>query len=70
MSETKAEYRTNVDTTTTQWADVRFPDGKHTGVRVLRGTTIIEIMRDGRKTIVDTAACLPIDLTRQVVYTK
>lgn len=65
MSEERVPY---LDTTTTDWADVRFPDGKHSGVRVLRGTSIIEVMREGRKTIVDIATCLPIDLSEKTVY--
>lgn len=65
MSEERVPY-----TTTTQWTDLRFDDGKHTGVRVLRGTTVIEIMREGRKKLVDIAECLPIDLSRETVYNK
>jgi hypothetical protein len=59
MSEERVPY---LDTTTTAWADVRFADGKHTGVRVLRGTTVIEVQRAGRKLLFNTADCLPIDL--------
>lgn len=40
-----------------QWVDVRFEDGQHTGVRVLRGTSIIEAQRNGRKVLFDIAEC-------------
>lgn len=64
MSEERAAYETTT-TTDTRWADVRFADGKHTGVRVLRGTTIIEVKRDGRQTIVDVASCIPIEVQQK-----
>lgn len=57
-------------TNTTEWADVRFADQRHTGVRVLRGQTIIEIQRDGRRIIVDIAEYMPIDQTAKQVYNK
>lgn len=66
MSEERTVYETATDNT--RWADVRFADGKHTGVRVLRGTTIIEVKRDGRQTIVDVASCAPLDLAAKQVY--
>lgn len=66
MTEEKVPYLN--DTTTTKWADVRFPNGRHTGVRVLRGTTIIEVMRDGCKMIVDISDSLPLDLTVNKAY--
>lgn len=56
--------------TDTRWEDVRFADGKHTGVRVLRGTTIIEVRRDGRQTLVDVAEIRAIDIPSQLVYDK
>lgn len=68
MSEERVPYVAG--TATIQWADVRFADGKHTGVRVLRGTTIIEVQREGRKLLLDTATCQPIDLSKQIVYDR
>ncbi len=65
MTETRAPY-----VATTQWADLRFDDGRHTGVRVLRGTTVIEIMREGRKKLVDITECLPLDSQEKIAYTK
>lgn len=53
------------DTTVIEWADVRFDDGKHTGVRVLRGTYVIEIKRDGRTRTLDIRTCTPIDLVKK-----
>lgn len=57
MSERREPY---LSTATPDWLDLRFDDGKHTGVRVLRGTTIIEVMREGRKKIMDIADCVPV----------
>lgn len=65
MTETRATYHPS-----TQWFDLRFDDGKHTGVRVLRGTTVIEIMREGRKKLVDITECLPLEQTENISYTK
>lgn len=48
-----------------RWADLRFADGKHTGVRVLRGTTVIEVRRDGRQTLVDIATCVALEQQRK-----
>lgn len=56
MSEERVAYLES-STTSSLWADVRFADGKHTGVRVLRGTSIIEIMRDRRRLVFDIAEC-------------
>lgn len=67
MSERRAPY---LDSTVIDWVDVRFSDGKHSGVRVLRGTTIIEVQREGRKMLIDTATCLPVDLTIKGVYNR
>lgn len=53
---------------TPQWADIYFEDGAHTGVRVLRGTTIIEVQRKGRKLLIDTATCKAIDQLEKTVY--
>jgi hypothetical protein len=50
---------------TAQWLDLRFDDGKHTGVRVRLGTTIIEVKRDGRKTLVDIAECARPEVVHQ-----
>lgn len=57
-------------TTTSRWIDIRFDDGKHTGVRVRLGTTVIEIQREGRQKVVDIATCAPIDLPVKSGYTK
>lgn len=38
-----------------RWLDLHFDDGQHTGVRILAGTTIIEVQRKGRKKLVDVA---------------
>lgn len=67
MSETRPPY---LNTTSHLWLDLRFDDGKHTGVRVLRGTTVIEVQRDGRKKIVDIAECMPIEATPKACYDK
>lgn len=53
-----------------QWLDIRFEDGEHTGVRVLRGTAIIEVQRKGRKLLIDIATCQPIDQTLKKVYDR
>lgn len=53
---------------TSRWVDIRFDDGKHTGVRVLYGTTVIEVRRDGRRRILDIAA--PVESIHKVCYDK
>lgn len=67
MSERRELYLAAVPS---RWIDIRFNDGKHTGLRVLSGTTVIEIKRDGRKMVVDIVECMPIDLAREKVYDK
>jgi hypothetical protein len=67
MSEERAPYTVPNDD---KWIDVRFADGKHTGVRVLRGTTVIEVIRDRRKTLVDIAEMSTIDLSSKAVYDR
>lgn len=67
VSDTVGGGRVSVDSDkrgAIQWLDIRFEDGEHAGVRVLRGTTIIEVQRKGRKLLIDIATCLPIDLER------
>lgn len=65
MSEEKAPYQVPNEN---RWVDLRFPDGKHTGVRVLSGTTVIEVIRDGRKRLFDVAEMQTIDLSSKSVY--
>lgn len=66
MSEERVPYLNSIG----RWIDIRFDDGKHTGVRVRLGTTVIEIQREGRQKIVDIAECAPIDLPVKSVYSK
>lgn len=44
-----------VDPSGPQWLDVRFDNGEHTGVRILAGTTIIEVQRQRRTKVFDIA---------------
>jgi hypothetical protein len=54
-----------------QWADLYFDDGRtHTGVRVLRGTTVIEVQHRGRKVLIDIADFVTIDFSQDKVYSK
>lgn len=66
MSECREAYLNN----TGRWIDIRFDDGKHTGVRVRLGTTVIEIQREGRQKIVDVTECKTIDPMVKSVYSK
>lgn len=68
MSETSAPYAVT-GSDGSQWLDVRFDNGEHTGVRILRGTTIIEVQRNGRRKLMDIADCKPLDAHDMIVST-
>lgn len=65
MSESREPY-TVPNAPPSRWLDIRFDDGKHTGVRVLIGTSVIEVRRDGRQRIVDISA--PIEAQQKACY--
>jgi len=56
VSEERAAYAVP-NANSSQWYDIRFADGRHTGVRVLRSTSIIEVQRDGRKMLFNISEC-------------
>lgn len=54
MSEEHVDYAVP-NARASRWLDIRFDDGKHTGVRILAGTTVIEVQRQRRIKVVDIA---------------
>ncbi len=53
LSEQAVQYRVPTDD---KWVFVRNREGRVTNVRVMRGTTIIEVLHKGEKILVDIAA--------------
>lgn len=67
MSEERTLYHVPVDD---KWVFVRNHAGRVTNVRVLRGTTVIEVLHKGEKVIVDITEMVAIDLTVKKVYDR
>jgi hypothetical protein len=65
LSEERVAYRLPNDD---KWAWVRNAAGRATNVRVLRGTTVIEILHKGEKVIVDISQIEAIDLAVKCAY--
>lgn len=65
LSETREVYRIPIDE---RWVFVRNGAGRATNVRVLRGTTIIEVLHRGEKILVDVAEMKAIDFAGASVY--
>lgn len=59
MSEERAQYRLPVDD---KWVFIRNQEGRATNVRVLRGTTVIEVLHRGERVLVDIAQSAPIEI--------
>lgn len=59
MSEERVQYRVPTDD---KWVFIRNSSGRVTNVRVLRGTTVIEVLHRGERVLVDVAEPLPIEI--------
>lgn len=67
MSEERVMYRVPRDN---NWVFVRNREGRATNVRVLRGTTVIEVLHKGEKVLVDIATIEAIDFPVQSMYNR
>lgn len=59
MSEERVPYQVPTDD---KWIFVRNHAGRATNVRVLRGTTVIEVLHKGERLLVDIAEPRPIEI--------
>jgi len=70
VSETTIPYAVPTDEQSTRWVFVRNRQGRATNVRVLRGTSIIEVLHKGERILVDVAQIEAIDLAGKSVYSR